>query len=50
MSVFEVGERRSMSPIPPSVLPAEDQRKQEMRNGKKSSEMENEDGRVRGEH
>lgn len=48
--MFKVGERHSMNPIPPPVLPAEDQRKQEMRNGKKSDEMESEGGGVEGEH
>lgn len=48
MSMFQVGEKHSMSPILPPVLPAEDQRKQDTRNGKKSVEMESEGGGVGG--
>lgn len=50
VSMFKVGERHSMSSIPPPVLPAEDQRKQGMRNRKKSDEMESEGGGVEEEH
>lgn len=50
MSTFGVGEKHSLSPILPPVLPAADQRKHDMRNGKKSVEMESEGAGVEGEH